>query len=228
MKKLSIIGVLLGGALLAHGQTAPDQTRVLPSGPLINPAAAMSTWEIDYTYARDTAKNAPDGSAAPAPAEDLDPKLRKVIITHTNPMWHIESTNTKGKREEMWFDGHTQFTEAGGSPIVVSRIPGVTTPLDLDAKGYIGLDWISPDTFSQSQEAKGVTYLIFKQGDIMVWIDEKTRNPIMWRKGDETRVFRQQAPPTSMVTLPAAMARESAAVRHDKDRILKGRAPRTD
>jgi hypothetical protein len=223
MNKILVAALFLGvGSLYAEPAQTPDKPP-LPSGPLLAHAPPFSKWEITYSYGSKDSGGEADGAQPGEPAtKSMEvPRIKRISIVHTKPLWHAESVDNKGNKDELWFDGTTTFSDLQGEPVVVPKISGYRHPLDLDRAGFVDLDWISPETFVSSQTANGNTYLIFQQKDITVWIDGATRFPIMWQRGDEKRAFRQLEPPTSPITLPAKIANQSAAIAHDIKMLVR-------
>ena len=230
MKSIILTGLatsLFALSLVAQTPAIPDKPN-LPAGPLLSKPAAYSKWEINYVYASDKgpkSKETPEAAAsALIPEESVPGKIKKVTLLHTEPLWHVEAEDSKGITTGLWYDGMTMFTEVEGVPVAVSRMTGVTIPLDFGATGYPDLDWITADKFVGMDSSPGLLCMVFKRGDTTAWVALDGRYPVLWQRKDETRTFKQLARPSSALTLPARMAKESEAIKHDAKLLVRPKA----
>jgi hypothetical protein len=204
---------------------------ILSKGPLIQQPPAISSWEINYFYASDpkqksgetptAALASPSKSPTPGAGLSLLPPQR-VTLSYAAPSWHALTIDTSGISIEQWFNGNFRAVIATGFPLMLLRQgppdPKFRSPyIDYGARKFPDLDWVSPATYAGVQSTKGHKWLFFQNNDQQAWIDLESRFPVQWRKGDETRTFRQLQLPVSPLPFPQEVQQLFAGVQHDLD-----------
>jgi len=212
---------------------------ILSKGPLIQQPPAISSWEINYFYASDpkqksgetptAALASPSKSPTPGAGLSLLPP-RRVTLSYAAPSWHALTINTGGISIEEWFNGNFRAVTAGGLPPRLLRSEHRESPIrspfvDYGSRKFPDLDWVSPATYAGVQSTKGHKWLFFQTKDQQAWIDLETRFPVQWKKGGETRIFRQLQPPVVPLPFPPEVQRLFAQVQHDWD-LLHSPIPR--
>jgi len=205
-------------SLLAAGPAVAPTP--LPDGPLLNAGGDFSAWQITYSYASD--KPSATGKPPPAPTPTPPGNIsflppRTVTLVRTKPLWHAVAIDIAGGKMDQWCDGSVRFFVENGIP---PELPPVGGPFDkkfpnFSAMGFPDLDWISPSTYLGTQTLDTNKCMVFSKGDMKAWIDLKTRFPVRWQQGGETRAFRQLPPPDGMLTLPPDISKISDALKKD-------------
>jgi hypothetical protein len=226
------------GALRAQSGAA-DSKPELPSGPLVNKVGKMDSWEIIYSYADEKKADDPatkDGEKpVPDPVDDMlfAAKIKKATITVTFPFWHIEVMKDKGGTVDQWFDGNKQFlvSPKRGSyarqQVFNSKEDTVDGVLvTFGNYEFPDMGWISPQNFVGVQDIGKQKCYAFTSADNQAWISVETRNPVAWRRGVETRLFHQLAPPSQMLAMPQGILKVKEAINKDTQRIGKPNRPR--
>jgi hypothetical protein len=214
MKRLLIIALLLLAGIPV-GTAEEIQNQSIPAGPLLKKGGEFCAWQILYSYA---------GSPAP---ESSNPLLsaapRKVTFMRCKTLWHAVTQDLAGNVLEQCFDGITEYiigTKQQAPVFCPTDDTGgrTKTLFDFGSGNYPDMDWISVATFIKIQSLEGRDCLLFQKGDMMAWVDEHTRFPVLWRRGGETRVFQQLPAPTS-IQFPPKVANFSEALRKDSEML---------
>jgi hypothetical protein len=203
----------------------------LPGGPLLLKPEALSTWVITYAYPGEDKKAASaTGAQRPAPVIPTQSAVslarpRQITLTYTKPLWRAVVVNIDGRNEMEWSDGKVQIYEADGK-----SDPGLV-PKDMSGRpllpnygriGFPEMDWVSVATYTAVQSVGQHACLVFQKDDMTAWVDQDTRYPVKWQRGEEEiRGFTQLPPPTTPLVLPPEIARLSQAVQKDFERLAR-------
>lgn len=212
MKKLLMIGGWCCAALTMTGAAEPP-----PDGPWLKPLPDNTVWQVAFTH---TAK-AVSGAT---------PRLLRLTLTKTAPIWCVELTDTDGGVSETWADGANVYRlEENGAKLADRENFGNSEPwLNCGAAGFPGFEWVGAKTFRGRERYEGLTCLVFRQdgeNGALAMIEETTRTPVRWVKNGEFRTFTQLAPPPAPLTLPKGVVELSAEVKKNHENSFR-RAPR--
>lgn len=220
MKKIARLGIvmalasLMGGLSILRGAELPP----LPPGPWLDNGGDFSAWQITYSYPSDNIKP-PAGGAAPTPTPPpngfLALPIRTVTITRVKETYHVEMIQVDREKFDKWFDGTASYYRRPGSdqPYILQPNNRIAFP-DLGSSGFPDMQWIAKDNYMGMQSVGGSSCLVFSKGDMTVWIGVQSRFPVQWRRGGETRTFKQLPAPTELV-LPPDVGALAAALKHD-------------
>jgi hypothetical protein len=217
----------------------PVPSAALPSGPLINKIGNMDAWKIDFTYAKKE-KGGEQGSkqevdSAATASSDPDENIfavpnRRIIITYTKPIMHVQIEKTRGAAVHQWSNGEIQYLDLPKmGAFLYNRIPGKNSTeeyIDFRNGQFPDMEWISKETYVGMREAGGRNCLMFTSNEMTAWVDSETRYPLFWRRGNETRVFQRLEAPGSMLQLPSSITKIDEAVKKDIKRMNTPYRPR--
>lgn len=227
--KIHTFALLLCGSLWAD-----EPARSGPSP--VSKVADFAAWQITFVYADPKAKaSAPPQSAASDSSAQIQSRPRQVTLTRTAPYWRIETRDEAGRTVEQWFDGSEEYLMGTGleAPVLntVSRLQILeegTRPdglIDFSQAEFPDTAWVTPETYAGKEEVDGKPCLVFQKSGMKLWVDEATRNPVKWQRGEELRVFHQLTPPTSRLVLPGGIAKIAESLKKDRE-ALRRRPPR--
>ena len=209
--KLAFLASICAFAV-AVAATARAQVPVPPKEPLLKKPGTNCAWEITYTYSQKWHHNSTG-------MWDMAPH-RKVTFIRTGQSWHAKIENIDGSVLEQCSDGIREFVLSSKNPdpmVCWKDETGARSKelFDFGSGNYPDMDWISAATFLRAEVFQGVPTLAFAKEDMAAWVDEAERVPLIWRRGGETRVFRQLPSPTQKVALPSKVAQLSEAFKRD-------------
>ena len=214
---------------------APAGAPVLSDGPIVAKVGNFDAWEIDFTYSnKDDLPSEADATASAVNSVPVDvflAKTRRVILTRTKPIWHVEITKSKGGKIDQWGDGADQFldTPATGAYLnhqLAAQGSYTGSPIQFEDGDFPDMEWLSKKNYIGVQTVGGQKCFTFSEGDKMAWINLETKFPIAWRRGQETRVFKQLPPPSTTLQLPASIIKIKDALNADLKRLTTPYRPR--
>lgn len=214
----AVILLVLAGVKIGAAQGVNTKAP-LPDGPLLNKDADFSAWQISYAYESD---KLPPASKPPLPKllyGQLSPfPVRSVTLTRTLPYWHSVTVDIGGISMGQWSDGVIRlYAEGNRPPTLVPIEPSPRFP-DFGANSFPDMDWVSATTYLGTETLDGKPCLVFGKNDMKAWINLKTRLPVQWQRGKETRTFQSLPAPGGPITLPPEIAADIASLRHDLHR----------
>lgn len=267
MKIALVLSASIFSSTLSRAQTpqqgaSPDASAVkpvLPAGSLLRPAAEFSRWEITFTYTDDKKKdsasekseaaNTKNHSATPDAVPDSSSnRPRKILVTKTKRIIHIEQTDMSNRKSDAWFNGSTKYMkDPSGSawmpldPVSVAHTGQAVNYDPLPASGFRGLELVKDSNYAGSIEYGGTTCLVFVLGgykkvnlqdgakglkqldteEKCVYIGSETRLPVAVRTRGELQSFHFDSQPTAMQTLPADLLAEIKQADEARARLLQ-------
>lgn len=229
------IGIILALCWTPATASSQDEMKVrkvpLPKGILLRKMKAAEAWAIQFSYA-EAEKNSTQTRSTGKPVEEEEnvrdkPKLAKFI--KSDPNWHMRlDGSTTGRQIEYWSDGVEFFIKRSDDARAKRRV------LDYDEdepdedgsylqdviafalmeKRFPGFSWISAKNFKGLADVNGVECLVFQDGETIAWIHERKREPVLWKKGIETRLF-TALPTPGRITFPKHVADILEGLRQD-------------
>ena len=228
MKQLSSIffGFVMS---IVTASPACAQKPQVPAGPLLKKADAFSAWRIAFSYPEDKqqSKNSTNSYLSSGHDFMLTAPPRKITFIRTNTFWRAVTVDVAGHSLEQWSDGVNEFVQGSDMkyPMLcpIDEMSGRRTTLlvNFGAGDLPDMDWISAETFSGMQSIDSHPCMVFAKGDIVAWVDNETRFPVRWQRGSEVRTFEQLQAPTAMIALPSQILRLSAALKRDREAIVR-------
>ena len=199
-------------------QAADPKPPQIPPGPMLNPAGAWCAWRISFSYA--------PSSAPPAPGSWVPIRTRSIRFERTGKLWQAITEDTNGDKTLQFHDGMDEFVFQGKETeayIVQRKIEGSDGPtlFDYGTGTFPDLEWISPQAFERLDSHQGRPCLVFVRDKTVVFVDEQSRLPLLWKNPSETRAFEYSPAPTTPLQLPPAVAKTAAEIKKVREAISR-------
>jgi len=235
MKKIKILPFLLLFSFAMKVNAASGiEKQPLPSGVLVRNIGNWEAWEIDFKSGEtETKTNDPANSQVDVQAEVYS-RPQKAIIIRTAPFWYANISGRKNANLEFWSNGGDIISkpkQSEDTTFIAAAPPDVDNRVTSEflyalTKGrFPAVEWVGPKTYLGIQDIGKTPCMVFQKDDTTVWIDVSARVPVVWKKGDEIRIFKQLDAPSAMIKLPAVL--EAARQKEKKVKaFLSSPAPR--
>jgi hypothetical protein len=207
----------------------------LPSGTLVRNIGNWEAWEIDFKFSQSEAPpEDPNAKVSIDVQEEVYSRPQKATLIRTAPFWYANISGRKSANLEFWSSGTDIISKPKESPAVTFI---TAPPPDVDnrvtAEFLYGLtrgqfpsvDWVGPSTYLGIQNVGKSPCMVFQKDGASVWVDVASRVPVIWRKGEEIRIFKRLDAPSEMIKLPNFLEEATKEAKRAKA-ILANPAPR--
>lgn len=170
------------------------------------------------------------GKAAASPMQ-----VRDVKVVRTTPFRMVSVSFAGGDHDELWSDGNAFVENSAkyGISIVAPMKDSVSTLDRYQISDFPEFHWVSKETYVDTVQFEKRSCLVFREsGEVKVekpasdgmldepqpvtvmrvdpatvWIDEATRLPVRWQRGNEFRRVIFSEPPNAPLTVPPEIAK---------------------
>ncbi|MES2308925.1 MAG: hypothetical protein V4507_08705 [Verrucomicrobiota bacterium] len=222
MKKIILFVALLLGSILDL-RTETKEGPEKPEAPFVAEPADYSAWTITVSKQKlkETGSKTSPGGTAPSttPEEVWDSRIpTQVENFKTEKIKREVYTWSKGQKSENWVYDRYFFSQYQTGEIDVLLVDHASVNLEenpWNAKGYIGTDWITGDSFVRREKINGQDCFYFvltlppKKGAKIIepleaYIRVSDKFPVRVIRQGLTLDFRQSPAPSHLLTLPEA------------------------
>jgi len=226
MRTRNLLCILMGALSLvhAHAQTAAPQATPPPlgPGPLIAKAPASSQWLMSRKA------GLADRTMLADPQTKYD---QRTLVTITRPIRREIVADSAGGKTEIWYSAGVQGTYTAGQRDPVITISGANPTAhgvynDYSKTDFPGFEWITRHNYTGVQMMQGIPCIVFHDGPVDVtstapvnpnaplpipqtgstaYIASDSRLPILLQTDDGFTVYQWDQPPSSPLSLPAAI-----------------------
>ncbi len=172
--------------------------------------AAKEAWTITFEYLGNNPTSADPGQA-PSNGKGFSAEIlpQQVRVTSMSPYLSLRIQGEKPRDRIAYFIANDLvYSESPARPVPTRMIiegGGGSEETSLQeqilfatmGKQFFGFEWITAGTYIGVEAVGGTRCLVFQKDDATAWVDLVKRQPVLWKKGAETRYFVKNSDPTS-------------------------------